>query len=200
MAINLFVDRNVNHLLLGIYIPTSSYWAFNGFWIIVLAPVLAMLYTHFGKSGLDLTIAMKFALGIIIMGLGFLILTWSTYFADGSAQVSAWWIVWSYFLQSLAELLVSAIGLSMIIRLAPPKLFGMMMGAWFLGNAAASVISGQVAKLASVPQGNLDPHLSLHIYGHAFLEIGIVSIGVGLVALILVPTLNRLTAEKTQTA
>lgn len=196
MALSLFIDRNVDHHILGIFVPTSSYWALNGFWIVVLAPFLAVLYNHFGLKQLDLSIAMKFALGIIIMGFGFLVLTWCQAFASATSQVSSWWIVLSYFLQSLAELLVSAIGVSMIIRLAPTHLFGLMMGTWFLGTAAAGMISGQVAKLASVPQGKLDPAVSLHIYGHAFFQYGVASIIVGIIALLLVPTLNKLTGEK----
>lgn len=197
MAINLFIDRNVNHVLLGIYIPTASYWALNGFWIIVLAPILTLIYSHLlSKKGGDLSIAMKFGIGIIIMGLGFLVLKWCSYFADQKAQVSAWWIVFSYFLQSLAELLVSAIGVSMMLRLAPPRLMGLMMGTWFLGTAAAGILAGQVAKIASVPQGPLNPTASLSIYGHAFFEYGTASIIVGIIALALVPTLNRLTGEK----
>lgn len=197
MAINLFIDRNVNHVILGFYIPTASFWALNGFWIIVLAPILTFVYNRLLKiKGADLSIAMKFGIGIIIMGLGFLVLNWCALFANHTAQVSAWWVVLSYFLQSLAELLVSAIGVSMMLRLAPPRLMGLMMGAWYLGVAAAGVLAGQVAKIASVPQGPLNPVASLPIYGHAFLEYGMASIVVGIIALALMPTLNRLTGEK----
>ena len=162
MAINLFIDRNVNHVLLGLYIPTASFWALNGFWIIVLAPILTLFYSRLtAHKGADLSIAMKFGIGIIIMGFGFLVLNWCAFFADQTAKVSAWWIVLSYFLQSLAELLVSAIGVSMMLRLAPPRLMGLMMGTWFLGTAAAGILAGQVAKIASVPQGPLNPVNSL---------------------------------------
>ncbi len=197
MAINLFIDRNVNREIFGIMIPTASYWSLNGFWIIVLAPILTFTYSRITLyKGTDLSIAMKFGIGIIIMGLGFLVLNWCSIFADKTAHVSSWWIVLSYFLQSLAELLVSAIGVSMMLRLAPPRLMGLMMGTWYLGTAAAGILAGEAAKMASVPQGPLNPLNSLHIYGHAFFVYGTTSIMVGIIALCLVPTLNKLTGEK----
>lgn len=197
MAITLFIERNVNHRILGFYLPTASFWALNGFWIIVLAPCLAFLYSHLQqRQGGDLSIAKKFGIGIIIMGIGFLALRGSTVFADHAGLVSAWWLVFFYILYSLAELLVSAIGVSMMLRLAPQRLMGVMIGTWFLGTAAASILSGEVAKMASVPQGPLNPLSSLQIYGHAFFQYGVASVIVGAIALALVPTMDKLTGEK----
>lgn len=196
MSVNLFTDRNVDHHLFGFFVPTATFQSLNPFWIIVLAPVLAMGYTYLSQRQVNPSIPMKFAIGIIVMGVGFLILTLSAAFADKNGIVSAWWMVWSYFLQCVAELLVSAIGLAMVARLAPQRLLGLMMGTWFMGTAIAAMISGQVAKFANVPETQMAATKSLVIYGHAFLEYGLVSVIVGVIALFAVPSINRLMATQ----
>ncbi len=191
-SMNLFIDRNVNHKLLGFYIPTPSFQSFNPLWILALAPVLSHIYNRRQRQGKDLTIPTKFAVGIMIMGSGFLLLFVGTHFASTDSQISAWWVVLCFFLYSLGELLVSAIGLSMISQLAPPRYLAIMMGIWFLFIAISGLLSSAMAGLTSLPSGNIDPAMSLHIYGSVFAKFGLISLGVGLVALALVPTLKRL--------
>jgi POT family proton-dependent oligopeptide transporter len=197
MSINLFTERNVDHHLFGIYIPTASFQSLNPFWIFALSPILSIAYQKLAMRNLNPSIPSKFAYGLISIGLAFIILKICTYYADQSAQVSAWWIVLSYLLGALGELLVSAIGLAMITKLAPPRLLGFMMGTWFLGSAAGAAIGGQLAKLASIPKDLIDPSKSLHIYGNVFLKYGLFTLVVGVIALLAVRAIRKLMGEDT---
>jgi proton-dependent oligopeptide transporter, POT family len=195
MTLNLFTDRNVQHSLFGIFFPTSSFQSINPFWIIILAPVLAASYPRLAKHNLNPSIPLKYASGIILVGFAFLLLSLSTHHANAQGIVSSGWVIWSYFLECIAELFIGAISLAMIAKLAPQRLLGMMMGTSFLSLAAASVLSGQLAKLASVTKDQLSPLLTLPVYGHTFMLYGLISIAIGLVTLCFVPFLNRLIKE-----
>jgi POT family proton-dependent oligopeptide transporter len=196
MSINLFTERNVEHQLFGFYIPTASFQSFNPFWIFILSPILSIAYQKTAVRGVNPSIPTKFALGLIMIGLSFLILKMSTFYADQASQVSSWWVILSYLLGALGELLVSAIGLAMITKLAPPRLLGFMMGTWFLGTAAGAAFGGQIAKLASIPEHLVDPSQSLNIYGNVFLQYGLFSIVIGIIALFFVNKICNLMGEK----
>ena len=130
-----------------------------------------------------------------MMSLGYFIVTAATYFADDTGHISSWWIVGSYFFQSLAELLTAALGTAMISKLAPQKITGLMMGVWFLAMSVGGVLAGKFASLTAVPQGVTDPFLTLHIYQHAFTLFGITALTIGIIACFFAPMVTRLVRE-----
>ncbi|MAZ38864.1 MAG: dipeptide/tripeptide permease [Legionellales bacterium] len=191
-SINLYVDRNVDHHIFGLFVPTASFQSLNPFWILVLAPCLSAFYKKMESNRGDFSLPVKFAAGIFIMGLGFMVLYISKFYADATHHVSAWWVVLSFFLQSFGELLVSALGLAMITKLAPPQFIAVMMGTWYLSTSAAAYLSGLLAKLASVPQGITDPAASLKIYSHVFYQFGWITMLIGLLVFCTAPLLKKL--------
>jgi POT family proton-dependent oligopeptide transporter len=191
-SLNFFAINNVEHSILGISINPLSFQALNPFWILLASPILASLYNHFAKDGRDLAMPKKFALGMFLSSLGFLILVTSKYFADANGIVSSWWLVASYFFQSVGELLVSALGLAMVARLVPQRLMGFIMGAWFMTTAAAMVIGGFIASWTSVPSDMNVPVQTLPVYTHVFLELGSVTFVISLLMMMLAPKLTRM--------
>ncbi|MBO1110172.1 dipeptide/tripeptide permease, partial [Plesiomonas shigelloides] len=143
----------------------------NPFWIMAASPILAIISHRLGDK---LPMPHKFALGMILCSGAFLILYMSTLYANAAGLVSANWLVLSYLLQSVGDLLISGLGLAMVAQLVPQRLMGFIIGAWFLTSAGASVIAGYVASLTATPGEVTDPLLSLHVYGHVFFPIGIV--------------------------
>lgn len=131
-------------------------------------------------------------LGMFLSACSFLLLGASAGFASEAGIVSAWWMVGSYFLSSIGELLVSGLGLSMISKLVPQRLLGFLMGAWFLTTSIAAVLGGKVATFTAVPEGMTDAVETIGIYTGVFTKIGMATLGVTLVMAILVPVLNRL--------
>lgn len=192
-SINLFVNRSVVKQIFGIEIPTMAFIALNPFWILALSPILAHLYNYFGKFGKDLAVTTKFPLGILGVSLCFLSLALSTLFANADAQVCSSWIVLAYFLYSLGELLIGALGVAMVTHIAPARMYGVMMGAWFLiAMGLSAMASGMLAGLASVPETLHNPIAILHIYASAFLKMGIVGLGFTLIAFIIGPYIKRI--------
>ncbi len=132
-SLNFFAINNVHHEILGFAINPVSFQALNPFWVVVASPVLAAVYTRLGSKGKDLTMPMKFTLGMFLCALGFLTAAAAgMWFADAQGLTSPWFIVLVYLFQSLGELLISALGLAMVAALVPQHLMGFILGMWFL--------------------------------------------------------------------
>lgn len=193
MSVTLFIKRSVSHDVFGFDIPTSAFLALNNIWIIAISPALVFIYNKLSKYNKNIAITNKFALGIFITSLCFVSLYISTFFPDKNWQVSSLWIVLAIFLYSLGELLVSALGVAMVTKIAPKRMYGIMMGAWFLiASSLASAISSSVANLASVPNTLTDGGAILSIYNKAFFEMGMVGIFASIVVFIIGPYVKRM--------
>lgn len=198
-SLNFFAIKNVEHSLMGVAIPDAQvFQTLNPFWIMLASPILALLYSYFGNRGRDLSMPAKFAVGMGLTAASFLVVGFSANFANSEGIVSAWWLVASYFLSSVGELLISGLGLSMISKLVPQKLVGFLMGAWLLTTAISAVIGGWVATLTTVSKDVSDPLQTLPVYSQVFTDIGMVTMGVTLLMIITVPLLNRLVEAKDQ--
>ena len=100
---------------------------------------------HLGRRNLDPSIPAKFSLGLIQMGLGFLVLYFAAQFVVQGEQVLPTWLILTYLLHTTGELCLSPVGLSAVTKLAPPRYVGQMMGTWFMGAALGNLIGGLIA-------------------------------------------------------
>jgi len=189
-SLNFFAIRNVEHSLMGITFQPEQYQALNPFWIMVGSPILAAIYN---KMGDRLPMPHKFAFGMVLCSAAFLVLPLGTKFASDLGIVSVSWLILSYALQSIGELMISGLGLAMVAQLVPQRLMGFIMGAWFLTTAGAAIIAGKIANLMAVPENVTDPLQSLHVYGDVFLQIGIATGVIAVLMLLTAPLLNRMT-------
>lgn len=190
-SLMLFANRNMDMNLLGFKINAEFTQFFNPFFIIALSPLISRFWVKAASKNKNPSTPMKFALGVLFMALGFLLLAVGANYFGHAGLTSPWWLVISYFLQTIGELLLSPVGLAMITVLSPKKLVGMMMGVWFLSQAAAFAIGGGLATLASIPKG-LSPEASLPIYAHAFSLFGWITVGLAVISFALVPYLKYL--------
>lgn len=191
-SLNFFAIHNVEHVILGFNVEAEQYQALNPFWIMAASPILAILYN---KLGVRLPMPHKFAIGMLLSATAFLVLPLGASFANAQSIVSVNWLILSYALQSIGELMISGLGLAMVAQLVPQRLMGFIMGAWFLTTAAAAIIAGKVAALTAVPSGITDARASLDIYSHVFMQIGIVTGIIALLMLLTAPKLHRMTLE-----
>ncbi|HSR65591.1 MAG TPA: oligopeptide:H+ symporter, partial [Xanthomonadaceae bacterium] len=198
-SLTLFALRNVDpgQTLFGLHlfdwIP-AQYQALNPIWIFALSPPLAWLYTRMGKSGRDLPIAAKFAIGFVVVAIGFFIFGISGGTAvDG--KVSSWYMVWGYGFYSLGELLVSGLGLAMMARYVPARMGGFMMGAYFVATGISQYLGGIVANYASVPDNITDPLQTMPIYTSLFSKLGWAGIACTVIALAVLPLMRKLSAQ-----
>ena len=194
-SLNFFAINNVHHEILGFSINPVSFQALNPFWVVVASPVLAAIYTRLGSKGKDLSMPMKFTLGMFMCSLGFLTAAAAgMWFADTQGLTSPWFIVLVYLFQSLGELFISALGLAMVAALVPQHLMGFIIGMWFLTQAAAFLLGGYVATFTAVPDNITDPLETLPVYTSVFGKIGLGTLGVAVVMLLMVPWLKRMIA------
>ena len=194
-SLTLFALRNVDlHLnLLGLHyaVPAGQVQALDPIWIFILSPVLAWLYNHLGRGRGDLHIATKFAIGFVILSIGFFTYGVSSLFAV-QGKVAFGWMIGGFGLQAFGELLISGLGLAMVARYVGPRLRGFIMGSYFLAVGISEYLGGFVATFAAVPRRVTDPVQTLPLYSHLFYGLGIVAIIGAAAAIAIVPFMKRL--------
>ena len=194
-SLTLFADRNTDLNILGMYtMPAGQVQIFNPLFIVIFAPIFSVMWGWLGKRGLEPSVPLKFAIGLFLVGLGFLALVFGSQFHNSDYLVPLFWLAFAYFLHSLGELCLSPVGLSMITKLSIPKLVGMMMGVWFLSSAMAQYVGGIVAQLASTETVGgevLNAQVSLVTYLGVFKQIGFAGLIAGGVLLVLWPILKK---------
>ena len=152
-SLNLFARDFTNRMVAGFEIPATWFQSVNSLFIFMLAPFFAMLWVRMGRRGSELSSPAKFALGLFFNGVGFVVMLLASYIVVGSGgalKVSPWWLVGSYFFQTVGELCLSPVGLSSMTKLSPRKYVGQMMGIWFLASSVGNLIGGLVG-------GHVDP-------------------------------------------
>jgi len=192
--ITLFADRNVN-LVLFTAAGTNS---ISAIFVVVLAIPFSLMWIAMQKRNFNPRTPYKFAYGLIFLGLGFYAFSYSGNFADDLGKVPFIFLVVGYLCLVVGELMMSPVGLSKITELAPKRLVGFMMGIWFLSSAYAFNIGGFIGKKMAINTGGseeISGFDSLYVYTQGFGTIGMVGVGVGLVALVLSPLLVKLMHE-----
>jgi len=188
-SLTLFADRNTDLRVAGEWsISAGQTQFFNAFFIVALAPLFSILWNSLAKRGLEPPIPVKFALALMGVGAGFLFLVWGSQFAGSDFKVAIWWLAGLYLIHSIAELMISPVGLSMITKLSIARIVGLMMGVWFLSISIAQYVAGLVAQVASVETvgGQVtNLQVSLNTYLGVFTTIGWISVGIGVLLLLL---------------
>jgi POT family proton-dependent oligopeptide transporter len=178
-TLTLFADRSTDNRVLGYAYPSSWFQSLNSLYVILLAPAFAWLWIRLGRR--EPSSPTKFALGLILVGLGFAVVGLGAMRASAGVQVSPVWLILTYLLHTCGELCLSPVGLSAMTKLAPAKVASLMMGVWFLSDAVGNYIGGRVA---AVYESFSTPSLFATVAGFA--------IGVGVVLMLLVKPMKRL--------
>ncbi|EGR2796612.1 MFS transporter [Vibrio navarrensis] len=141
---NIYTQQYTDRMLGSIEVPAAWFQSLNPFFIITLAPLLAVLWVKMGKR--EPNSPKKFALAMFFLALGFLCMVGAVIEQGGdtSVKTSMLWLVGAFFFHTLGELCLSPIGLSLVTKLAPLRLASLMMGAWFGCNAIANYVAGYV--------------------------------------------------------
>jgi POT family proton-dependent oligopeptide transporter len=144
-SFNLFADRYTDRHILGLEIPAGVLQGVNPLFIIVFAPVLAAVWLSLGRRDRDLAAPTKFALGLLLLGAGFLVMYLASLHVIAGEKVLPTWLIFTYLLHTLGELCLSPVGLSSMTKLAPPRFVGQVMGLWFLSLALGDNLAGQLS-------------------------------------------------------
>ncbi len=159
-SLTLYASENVNRNFFGSVIPASLFQSVNPMFILIFASPLSILWMQLAQQKKEPSTPIKFAMGILLLSIGFLMLGLAPRFLSFEtiaendtllkiAAVPAIFLVLSYMFQTLGELCLSPIGLSMVSRLAPPKIVGMVIGAWYLSSSLAFQVGGWIANLTT---------------------------------------------------
>ncbi len=123
--------------------PTSWFQNFPALFCVILAPVFAWLWVRLGKH--QPSSPAKFAIGLVMVGIGFIVMMGAASASSAGALISPWWLIATYFLHVLGEMCLSPVGLSTMTKLAPARISGMMMGVWFLAASVGNYVGGRAA-------------------------------------------------------
>jgi POT family proton-dependent oligopeptide transporter len=142
-TLTLFADRGTDNRVFGHPYPSSWFQSLNSLFVILLAPAFAWLWIRLGKR--EPSSPAKFALGLVLVGLGFVVVGVGALRGASGVPVSPLWLTATYFLHTCGELCLSPVGLSAMTKLAPARVASLMMGVWFLSDAVGNYIGGRVA-------------------------------------------------------
>ena len=144
-TLNLFADRYTRLTALGFSFPSSWFQSVPAAFVILLAPVMAWIWVRLGSR--EPSSPTKFGIGLLFEGLAFLLLVPAAAFAQSGngLLVNPWWLVASYFIGEIGELALSPVGLSVVTKLAPTRVVGLMMGLWLLSTAVGNKLAGWTA-------------------------------------------------------
>jgi len=146
-TLNLFADRYVRLELVGIRLYASWFVSIQAAFVILLSPIFAWLWVRLGPR--QPSSPAKFALALLFVGLAFVLLMPAGAIAQGGVKISPLWLVGAYFIEELGELCLSPVGLSVVTKLAPRRVVGLLMGVFFLSNALGNKLAGWSAGFIS---------------------------------------------------
>ncbi len=191
-SLNIMTDRYVN--LHGM--EASQLQSLNPLYIILLAPVFSWIWARLGKAGREPRTPIKFLLGLLQMALGYFIIVWGIRSVIGTADqgtlIPIIFLLGMYLFHTTGELSLSPVGLSVVTKLAPAKVVGFVMGAWFLSIAFAHKIAGELGKMIAEPGETANPSDSLKAFADVYMMWGVyVVLAAAAILLLLSPFLKK---------
>ena len=144
-SLNLFADRYTNLNVFGWDMAAGTLQTINPLFIIIFAPVFASIWVQLGARNLDPSAPVKFALGLILMGVGFYVMVLASKYVVAGEKVLPTWLILTYLFHTFGELCLSPVGLSSFSKLAPARFVGQSLGVWFIATALGNNIAGQIA-------------------------------------------------------
>ena len=182
-SMNVFALRHTNRMIGTFEVPASWFLSINPAVIILFAPLFVSFWLKLGAKGKEPHTIVKMGWGMILLGLGFGLMALGGRSADAGQFVSPLYLVMAYLIMTWGELCFSPIGLSMVTKLAPLRFASLLMGTWFLANAAANKLAGVLATMTD-NIGSLTAFFSIFVVS---------SVGAGLFLLLLSPMLQKMT-------
>jgi POT family proton-dependent oligopeptide transporter len=187
-SFNLFALEFTDRTALGSWFPdgqhpASWYQSANPVFIIIFAPFFAWVWMSLGARNLDPSSPAKFGLGLILLGLGFLVMMFAAQLiAASGGKVGPSWLLMAYLIHTFGELCLSPVGLSNITKLAPQRFVGQMMGTWFLGSAVGNLFAGLIGGHIASADAEHMPDL--------FLQMTLIGVIAGAIMLVLAKPLK----------
>lgn len=195
-SLSLFAKDNLTNDLLGFTIdPNAVNNSANTLFVIILSPLIGLLWLLLAKKKLEPNTLIKFGIGFLFLSASFYIFYYTKFFANAEGMTSLNVFAFAYFITTIGELCLGPIGMSIITKLSPKRLFGMMMGLWFLAAAFGQLAAGKLG--AAISQSNNGTTLlsKLQSYTDGYYQLAIYSLIAGVILIAISPLLKKLMQE-----
>ncbi|MEE4201575.1 peptide MFS transporter [Erythrobacter sp.] len=185
-SLNLFTDRHVDT---G-GVPAAMFQSINAIYIVLLAPVFAAVWTWLARRGWEPSTPMKFGLGVIQVGLGFLVLVWGSQSVGISVATPVLFIFLIYLLHTTGELCLSPVGLSAMNRLSPAHMASLIMGTWFFASATGNFAAGLIA--AATGAEGVGEEAGKQVVLDVYSTVGWYAVAIGVGVMVISPLVKKL--------
>lgn len=193
-SLTLFTDRLVDKEMFGWNVPTPVFQFLNAGYIVIFAPLFAWMWISLGKRGLEPSTPVKFAIGVFLAGLGFLSLVGGMGISGSTGMTAVYFIFLIYWVHTMGELMVSPVGLSAVTKMAPARVVGMTMGAWFLYSGLSNFLAGVIARTTGAETiGGQVTNIAeaKATYVSVYTNVAYVAMGIGVFMLIISPIIKK---------
>lgn len=160
---NLYTKEKINRMVFGWEIPASLFQSVPAIFVVLLGTAVAAFWTKRYNKGKETSSLFKMAIGTIVMGTGFLMMSGAALEAQDTGKAMLIWLILSYLLQVIGELSISPVALSFITKLAPLKYASIMMGVYFAATGLGNKLAGMVGELAQ-DAGELEVFTGIFIF------------------------------------
>ncbi len=150
-SLTIFADRQTDRMIGDWEMPASWFQSINPLAVITLAPLFSVLWTALAKRKMEPSSPLKMAMGLALVSIGFMVIAFAVHGVGSQVKIAMFWLFALYIIHTMGELCLSPIGLSMVSKLAPLRFSSLLMGTWFLANAAANKFTGTLSAL--IPPG-----------------------------------------------
>ena len=194
-SLNLLTARLVDREIFGWSVPGPVFQSLNAGYIFMFAPLVAWLWIWLARRDLNPSTPIKFALGVALAGLGFLALVAGM---RGSGEVGLTPVIFIfliYWIHTMGELMVSPVGLSAVTKLAPARIVGMTMGAWFLYSGLSNFLAGVIARTTGAETiGGQMTNVAAAKAGYieVYSQVGFIAIGISVLMLLISPVITKM--------
>lgn len=193
-SLTLVTSRLVDTNIFGWNVPTPVFQSLNAGFIFIFAPVIAWLWVALAKRNWEPSTPVKFSLGVFGAGLGYLVLVLGMKSVGPAAMTPVFFIFAIYWVHTMAELMLSPVGLSAMTKLAPARMVGLFMAAWFVYSGLGNALSGVIAAAAgaeTVGGQIVDVAGAKKNYIQVFSSIGYIGMAIGFVMLLISPLIKK---------
>ena len=194
-SLNLFTARLVDREIMGWSVPGPVFQSLNAGFIFLFAPIMAWLWVWLARRQLNPSTPVKFALGVAMAGLGFLVLVAGMQGTGAVGLTPVIFIFLIYWIHTMGELMVSPVGLSAVTKLAPAKIVGMTMGAWFLYSGLSNYLAGAIARTTGAETiGGQMTNVAAAKAGYVdvYSQVGYIALGIALLMLLVAPVVSKM--------
>jgi POT family proton-dependent oligopeptide transporter len=195
-SLALFAKNNLHDSLLGLHLdPNGVNNAANSLFVIIFAPILGLLWVALATKKLEPNTVVKFGLGFLFLAGAFATFYATRFFDDGTGKTSLGIFTLAYFIITFGELCLSPIGLSIMTKLSPRKLQGVMMGMWFLASAYGQYAAGLLGAGMTSPAENATASDKLLSYTTGYQQLAVYALIAGVVLIAISPLVRKLMGE-----